>query len=130
MPAHVLDLYAEHRCTTNGGLALCGDCLIGALATHVLANIDFGEKQSMGRFIMDGTSWSSSDERAAILDYCQSDVDALAALLPRMAPHLDIPRALLRGLYMGAVARMERTGIPIETEAYDWLQDGWDTPRR
>ena len=34
MPANILDLYAEHRCATNGLPTLCGDGLIGALAQH------------------------------------------------------------------------------------------------
>ncbi len=33
-------------------------------------------------------------ERAALLDYCQTDADALARLLPLMLPRLDLPRAV------------------------------------
>ena len=39
-----------------------------------------------------------------------------------MAPELDLPRALLRGRYMAAVARMEWTGVPIDTAVYDRLE--------
>ena len=114
LPANMLDLYAEHRCETNGMPTPCGDGLVGALALRGLAHIDAGEKEAMRRLVMDNITWSDA-EQAAILDYCASDVTALSALLPRMAPTIDWPRALLRGRYMAAVARMERAGVPIDT---------------
>jgi hypothetical protein len=124
MPACILDLFVEYRCATNGIPTLYGDGLIGALVQHGLAHLDAGEKEAMRRLIMEGTAWSEA-EQAAILDYCQSDVDALAALLPRMTPGLDLPRALLRGRYMAAVAGMEWTGIPIDAVVHTRLQDAW-----
>ena len=126
MPTHVIDLYAEHRCATNGLPTLCGNGLIGALTLHGLVHIDVGEKDIMRRLVMEATSWSAL-ERAAVLDYCQTDVDALAALLPLMAPHIDVPRALLRGRYMAAVARMEFTGIPIDLVLHSRLNASWKT---
>ena len=44
---------------------------------------------------------------AAILDYCASDVYALERLLPALLPYIDLPRALLRGRYMGNLAAVE-----------------------
>ncbi len=38
----------------------------------------------------------SSDERVALLDYCQADVDVMPRLLERMIDRIDMPRALLR----------------------------------
>jgi DNA polymerase I len=52
-------------------------------------------------------------------------VAALARLLPVMLPHVDLPRALLRGRYMVAAARMERNGVPIDTETLRRLRDHW-----
>src|SRR5262249_8320852 len=46
--------------------------------------------------------------------------------LPRMLPRIDFPRALLRGRYMAAAARMEWNGVPIDVEALDRLSWGWD----
>ncbi|WP_197712384.1 hypothetical protein [Polynucleobacter necessarius] len=46
-------------------------------------------------------------ERSSLLDYCQSDVDALLPLLKAMLPEIDQPRALLRGRYNITVATME-----------------------
>jgi DNA polymerase I len=71
-----------------------------------------------------GGPWSES-ERAAILDYCESDVAALARLLPVMLPRIDLPRALLRGRYMVAAARIERNGIPIDTATLGRLKRHW-----
>jgi DNA polymerase I len=126
MPACILDLYAEHRCATNGLPTPCGDGLIGALALHGLAHTDAGEKEAMRRLIIEGSPWSAS-EQAAVLDYCQSDVDALASLLPRMAPALDMPRALLRGRYTAAVAQMEWIGTPLAMAVYARLNASWGT---
>jgi DNA polymerase I-like protein with 3'-5' exonuclease and polymerase domains len=71
-----------------------------------------------------GGPWTDA-ERESIFDYCGSDVAALARLLPVMLPHIDLPRALLRGRYMVAVARMERNGIPIDTETLGRLRHQW-----
>src|SRR5262249_33329506 len=37
----------------------------------------------------------------------------------------DFPRALLRGRYMAAVARMERNGVPTDTETLSRLTRHW-----
>src|SRR3712207_5027783 len=129
LPANVLDLHAEHRCETNGAPTPCGDGLVGALAQRGLAHIDAGEKDAMRRLVVDNTAWSPA-EWAAILDYCASDVAALAALLPRMAPGLDWPRALLRGRYMAAVARMEHAGTPIDAALLRCMVEHWDWIKR
>jgi len=126
MPSCILDLYPEHRCHTNGAPTGYGNGLLGALASHGLAHIDAGDKERMRRLIMDNSTWRSA-EQTEILNYCQSDVDALATLLPHMAPGLDLPRALLRGRYMAAVARMEWTGIPIDIGLHGRLSASWDT---
>jgi len=41
-------------------------------------------------------------------------------------PYIDLPRALYRGRYMTAVARMEHYGVPIDTQALATLQDNWE----
>ena len=46
-----------------------------------------------------------------------------------MGPKIDWPRALFRGRYMIAVARMERTGIPVDAELYQRLAANWDALR-
>jgi DNA polymerase family A len=126
LPANVIDLFAEHRVETNGQKLPCGNDLLGALAIRGLAHIDAGEKEAMRQLIMGQRQWSETEQRA-ILEYCASDVAGLVALLPVMAPAIDWPRAKLRGRYMAAVARMERTGIPIDAALHKKLVDNWDT---
>ncbi len=82
--------------------------LAGVCWAHYLilvwSSIDVSEKDEMRELAMRGGRYSS-DEIVQLLDYCQSDVDALVRLLPEMAPMIDLPRALLRGRYMAAVAQ-------------------------
>ena len=48
------------------------------------------------------------------------------AILPSiMATPEGTRQALLRGRYTAAVARMERSGIPIDTDTLVAIQDGW-----
>jgi DNA polymerase-1 len=124
MPGRILDLYVEHRARYNGRSAGFGNSLVGALAAHGLDSIGAAEKDEMRDLILGGGPWTP-EERRAIGDYCQSDVDSLARLLPVMAAHIDLPRALLRGRYMAAAARMERTGIPVDVETLEWLRAHW-----
>lgn len=123
-PERVLDLYAEFRCLVNGSETPSGAGLVGALVYFGLDAISAAEKGEMRTLIMEGGPWSEH-ERCDILDYCQSDVDALGRLLTRMLPRIDLPRALLRGRYMAAAARMERVGVPIDRAALERLREHW-----
>lgn len=125
-PERVLDLYVEFRNATNGLPTPAGSGLLGALVAHGLDAMGAVEKTAMRDLVMRGGPWSES-ERVAILDYCESDVLALARLLPAMLPTIDLPRALLRGRYMGAVARVEWAGVPIDVETFGRIQSSWET---
>ncbi len=124
MPVRILDLFAEFRCLTNGLPVPAGNGLLGALTHFGLDAIDSAEKDSMRDLAMRGGRYSA-DERAALLDYCESDVLALDKLLPVMLPAIDLPRALLRGRYMGAAARMEWAGVPIDAVTLEALRSNW-----
>lgn len=124
MPARILDLYTEFRCLTNGGPTTSGNGLLGAMAHYGLGAIDVAEKSEMRDLAMRGGQYTLA-ERQALLAYCESDVVALAKLLPAMLPRIDLPRALLRGRYMAAVARMEWTGVPIDRERLSRLRENW-----
>jgi hypothetical protein len=124
MPARILDLYTEFRCQTNGLPTVAGRGLIGALTAYGLDSIGTVEKTEMRDLILGGGPWSA-DERDAILNYCESDVDALARLLPAMAPKIDLPHALLRGRYMAAAAHMEYNGVPIDTDMLAQFRAHW-----
>ncbi len=125
LPVRVLDLFAEFACLTVGAVPAAGRSLLGAMIYHGLPALDAAEKEGMRALAMRGGPYTAG-ERAALLDYCQTDVDSLARLLPAMLPRIDFPRALLRGRYMVAAARMEWQGVPIDREVLDLLRVNWD----
>jgi len=115
LPANLLDLYVEFRCRTNGQPMPHGASLIGALTHLGFPTMEPALKDRMRDLVLRGEPWKSF-EQEAILDYCQSDVDAMRPLLRFMYSHIDWPRALLRGRYMKAVSHMQAVGAPIDTQ--------------
>jgi hypothetical protein len=124
MPARILDLSAEFRCLTAGLTLPHGRALLGALAYFGLDAMTAEEKDSLRALAIRGGSYTEA-ERQDLLDYCQADVDALARLLPTMLPTVDLPRALFRGRYTTAAARMEWTGVPLDTRTLAQLRNHW-----
>lgn len=124
LPNNVLDLYTEFRNETNGRSPAIGRKLLDALQWFGLAGIDHAEKEIMREVILRGGPWSEI-ERQHILDYCESDVVSLRHLLAVMGSIVDLPRALLRGSYMRAVADIEHLGVPIDRVTLGQLQDHW-----
>lgn len=122
LPVRILDLFTEFRNHTNGNGGGAG--LIHALRHFGLASMESGEKDDMRDLAMRGGRYSSA-ERKALLDYCQSDVDGLSKLLGAMLPNIDLPRAILRGRYMRAVAHMEHNGVPIDVETLNLFRRRW-----
>jgi DNA polymerase I len=124
MPQRILDLFAEFRCGTNGLAVPAGNGLIGALTAFGLDTMGATEKKELQTAIGNGT-WPGHYTPEEILTYCMGDVDALARLLPVMAPRIDLPRALLRGRYMAAAATMEYAGSPIDVPMLEQLRRHW-----
>src|SRR5262245_45488444 len=123
-PARIIDLFAEFRNLTCGLPVPCGNGLLGALAYFGFDALSATEKESLRQLAMRGGDYTEA-ERLALLDYSQADVHALTRLLPAMLPRIDFPRALLRGRYMAAAARMEWNGVPLDVDALARLRDGW-----
>lgn len=124
MPARILDLFVEFRCHSNGLSIPCGNSLLGALAYYGIDGIDANDKAEMRELAQRGGSYSEA-ERSALITYCESDVLALVKLLPAMLPQIDLSRALLRGRYMAAAARIESVGVPIDTEALSRIRENF-----
>jgi DNA polymerase I len=124
MPERTLDLFTEFRDRTNGLTTPAGSSLLGALTYFGLDAMGTSEKDAMRDLVLRGGPWTA-DEQTAILDYCSSDVEALARLLPAMLPQIDLPRALLRGRYMASAAIMEHNGVPIDLPMLERLREGW-----
>jgi len=124
LPTRILDLFTEFRCLTNGKAIPCGNALLGALAYFGLDSIDVSEKEEMRQLAMRGGEYTQAEQRA-LIDYCETDVVALAKLVPMMMPRLDWSRALLRGRYMAAAARIEWNGVPVDIETLNELRRHW-----
>ena len=124
MPERILDLFTEFRNHTNGCPTPSGASLLGALIYFGLDGMGANEKDSMRALVLGGGPWTAN-EREAILNYCEEDVEALRRLLPTLMPHLDMPRALLRGRYMAAAAIMEHNGVPIDVPALTLFRRHW-----
>src|SRR5262249_49349283 len=90
LPVRVIDLYVEFRNATAGLTVPCGYGLLGALAYYGLDGIAPADKEGKRALAIRGGPYSE-DERLALLDFCQSDVDALTDLLPVMLPTIDFP---------------------------------------
>ena len=125
LPHNTIDLFVEFRALTNGLSLPHGASLLGAMAHYGLASMAPQEKEAMRDLILSRGPWTT-EEQLAILDYCQSDVDALALLFGKMAPLIDWPRALLRGQYMRAVSKIQACGIPMDVESLTGIQAAWD----
>jgi DNA polymerase-1 len=129
LPTNIFDCHAEFRCQTNGETLPFGNGQIGALQYFGITDGDQVAKDDMRQRILSGGPWSS-DERLAILDYCQSDVNGLAKLFSAMLNRwpltsMDLDQALARGRYVATVAQMEHRGVPIDTRMLNLMRDNW-----
>jgi DNA polymerase I len=134
IPTRILDLYVEFRNLTNGIQLPAGRGLLSALSHHGISAITAEQKTEERGLVMRGGPWSAA-ERRRILDYCQTDVDPLGALLERMLPGImarpnGFGQAMLRGRYMAAVAHMECTGVPIDVDLLGRLRAHWGAIKR
>src|SRR5262249_36102686 len=125
LPTYILDLYAEFRCRTAGLSRPHGTGLLGALAYFGLEAITAVEKETMRALAQRGGPYTDT-EKSELLTYCQTDVHGLCRLFSPMQPYLDWPRALLRGRYMAACARIERNGIPADIDALANIRAHWN----
>jgi hypothetical protein len=124
-PARILDLCVEFKNRTCGLETPHGKNLLGALLYFGLSGISAVEKSEMQALAMRGGPYSA-DERSSLISYCEADVEALNQLLPAMLSAIDLPRALVRGTYMAALAKIEATGIPVDRETWQRLLRHWD----
>ena len=131
MPTRILDLSAEYRNFRNldyprGTPKELREKkgLVDACRFFGIDMTQAGEKKAIRRRILEGEPFSE-EEREVILDYCANDVIPLEKLLAAMAPHIDLPRALLRGRHEAAVAAMEHIGVPIDVPMLAAFREHW-----
>ena len=147
LPLNVVDLYAEHRVLTNGlllkrtrqktasqsGKTMKGngrDSLLNALAIRGLGHMDVDTKDAARNLILTQPNPSPA-QRCEIVDYCAADVIGTEALLRYMLERnqIDWPRALWRGRYTVAAAKMERVGVSIDVPLHRRLSANWPALR-
>ncbi len=128
VPCNVVDLFTVFRGMTNGRQLPHGAGLLGAMSYFGIMSIAAEEKEEMRELAMRGGEYNAA-ERKALLDYCQTDVDALAALFPVMLPHFDLNVALLQGAYMTSLGFVEHVGVPLDLPLWERLRDNWSALR-
>ncbi|MCS3924107.1 DNA polymerase [Methanosalsum natronophilum] len=124
LPQNVIDLYAEFRTITNGIPGIRRG-LLAACSTFGIQSVSDVYKDGMRDRILEGPPYTD-EEKQNILEYCASDVEATVELYKAMKPELNQDLALLRGMYMVAVAEMEYFGIPIDINFYKKLQNNFE----
>lgn len=130
MPCNVLDLYVEHLRVTNGRDRPHGTGLLGVMVSYGLGSMGAGVKDACRDLVMTGGPWDAQDQ-TRILDYCAEDVVGTSDLFTAMVAwdHIDLDRALIRGRYMAAVARMEWNGIPMDHAGLAKVLENYDDVR-
>jgi DNA polymerase-1 len=130
LPKRVLDLYVENRWLHN--LQESNDernrkkeekffGLTATLRRFGCDSMGAEEKDEMRELILRGGPYTGQQE-IDIVDYCESDVIALDALLPKMLPTIDIRRAIARGSYIIEIAKIEDRGIPIDVPRLETIR--------
>jgi hypothetical protein len=116
-PKKVLDLSPAFRNITNGRRTPAGKGLIGALAYYGIPAIATKHKDAMRDRIIQGWPFTPA-ERESILKYCESDVEALAKLLPKIIADrdFDLGVALYHGEFASVSAAIEYRGVPLDME--------------
>jgi len=105
-PTRMIDLRVEFRNLSNGHRKPCGDGLIGALIWSGLSS--------------SGVVLTPIGMRDGI-----AEVAALEQLYLTIFHRLNLPRAILRGRYLVAAARIEATGIPVDVAKMAALKLHW-----
>jgi hypothetical protein len=130
-PARALDPYIEFRHYVNDGAAKAEDrdkgfySIAGALRYFCEDELDVTHKRDMRDRIVQGPPFASA-ERQDILEYCESDVRALARLLPHIIPAIrSLPHALFRAKFQWTMAQTERRGVPLDLPLLSRIRPNW-----
>jgi len=105
-PSRLVDMYAEFRCLSSGLTVPHGHGLLGAMEAYRLPSMASAEKIRLQGLARRGPPYTAQEQETLCL-YCRTDVTALARLFGAMLPTMDFRRALLRGRYLSAVAKIE-----------------------
>lgn len=112
LPTAVICLYTEYKNLRNGG-PRAGEGLLDALHSFGYKVRTHAAKEACRDLVLQG-HWTP-EERTRVLDYCSEDVGDTKLLWTAMKDKISIPHAAIRGRFLPAVARMETTGIPMDS---------------
>jgi DNA polymerase-1 len=112
-PKYHIDLYVEFSNLVNNTSYGKKKSLLSVLNYYGFDCLESQEKDEMRELAMRGSPYSNS-ERLSLLDYCQSDVEALEKILPKIISDALIPYSLLRGDYIKSLAVVEENGIAVD----------------
>ena len=129
LPERMVDLYPEIKQVFYDRPEATSSSLLNACAFHGIETIESSDKDYFRDLII--RRRYTDNDREAMLDYCHSDVLATGELFRRMLPRLARDPytwngVLLRGRYTNALSRMERQGIPIDTDSLELAMARWD----
>jgi hypothetical protein len=130
LPKRVLDLYVENRWLHN--LQESNDernqkkeekffGLVATLRRFGCGSMGAEEKEAMIELILRGGPYTEQQQKD-IVDYCESDVNGLDALLPKTLPKIDICRAIARGSYVIEIAKIEDRGVPMDAPRLETIR--------
>ena len=130
-PARALDPYVEFRHYVNDGAAKAEDrdkgfySIAGALRYFCEDGLDVAHKRDMRDRILQGPPFTSAEQQD-ILEYCESDVQALARLIPHIVPTIrSLPHGLFRAKFQWVMARAERRGVPFDLPQLNRIRRHW-----
>jgi DNA polymerase I len=97
----------------------------GALQYFCENGIDTAHKHDMRDRILQGPPFTA-EERAAILEYCEDDVRALALLVPHITSTIrSLPHAMFRADFQWTIAQQERRGVPLDRPLLESIRSRW-----
>ena len=133
IPARVVDLYPEARQEVFDTGSPARASLLSAARRYGVPVMESADKEA-SRDLIIFRRFTDADRRR-LLDYCAEDVLATGRVFMCMFGTLTRTRAawngvLLRGRYTAALARMERTGVPLDVESLSLAQRHWDGIKR
>ncbi len=125
LPSIVVDLYVEFRnlvADRRKELGVDRLSLLVALEAFDLNHISAAEKSHWRDLAIQGGPFTD-EQKTGLMDYCQEDVDGTTALLKEMLPHLDYPRAALRGHFAVSAAKVQEFGIAVSAAEIEIVQN-------
>lgn len=123
-PRRFVDLMIEMRWLLNGVPNVpIRQSLYGYLDRFYIPHPSKDFKSDIRDLIISGRS---DTNKAAVLDYCESDVTLTAALTSRVLTLLDWRRAVAhRGDFLQAISMAESRGLPLDVELLDRIAENW-----